>query len=225
VDGTQNQLLSHGLFGVPLGAHWLSGASLLSMHDTLFLAVFAVLAALCWLSAHLAKQAVPGAAAPAAAAPAAAAPGAVMPAVPAVGVPAAATPAKRPVGKPQTSKSQPGKPQTGKSQPGKPQTGKSQTGKPQSSRTLAPAARAAQARGGSRPPAARTSADQAEAIANSKAAGALTRVLPYLTVVFAAFAPLATALYLVTTVAWTLAERRLFQRNIARSAVPVPEPR
>jgi YidC/Oxa1 family membrane protein insertase len=35
-------------------------------------------------------------------------------------------------------------------------------------------------------------------------------VLPYLTVVIAAFAPLAAALYLVTTVGWTLAERSLF---------------
>src|ERR1700691_5775123 len=26
VHGTQNQLLSYGLFGVPLGAHWLAGA-------------------------------------------------------------------------------------------------------------------------------------------------------------------------------------------------------
>ena len=43
VDGTQNRLLSDGLFGVPLGAHWLSGAGLLSVHDALFLAVFAVL--------------------------------------------------------------------------------------------------------------------------------------------------------------------------------------
>ena len=30
VDGTPNKLLSDGLFGVPLGAHWLSGAGLLS---------------------------------------------------------------------------------------------------------------------------------------------------------------------------------------------------
>src|ERR1700761_5317020 len=44
VDGTHNQLLSDGLFGVPLGSHWLSGASLLSGHDAVFLAVFAVLA-------------------------------------------------------------------------------------------------------------------------------------------------------------------------------------
>ena len=49
VNGTPNQLLSNGLFGVPLGAHWLSGAGLLSVHNVLFLAVFALLAAVCWL--------------------------------------------------------------------------------------------------------------------------------------------------------------------------------
>jgi YidC/Oxa1 family membrane protein insertase len=141
VDGAQNQLLSHGLLGVPLGAHWLSGAGLLSVHDALFLAIFALLAALCWLSARLAKRAAPAAAAPA---------------------------------------------------------GQST---------------------------ARTRPDPAEALANSRAAGLLARVLPYVTVVIAAFAPLAAAIYLLTTVAWTLAERRLFLRRAARAAgAPVPEP-
>jgi YidC/Oxa1 family membrane protein insertase len=140
VDGAQNQLLSGGLFGVPLGAHWLSGAALLSVHDALFLAIFAILAALCWLSARLAKRAVPVAAAPAA-----------------------------------------------------------------------------------------DTLDPAEAVANSKAAGFLTRVLPYVTVVIAAFAPLAAAIYLLTTVAWTLGERRLFlrrtflHRTAQAASVPVPE--
>jgi YidC/Oxa1 family membrane protein insertase len=130
VAGAQNQLLSDGLFGVPLGAHWLSGAGLLSVHDVLFLAVFAILAAVCWLTARLAKRAAP---------------------------------------------------------------------------------------------AARTSPDPAEALANGKAAGLLTRLFPYVTVVIAAFAPLAAAIYLLTTVAWTLAERRLFLRGTAQAAsVPGP---
>jgi YidC/Oxa1 family membrane protein insertase len=148
VDGAQNRLLSDGLFGVPLGAHWLSGAALLSVHDALFLAVFAVLAALCWLSARLARR-------------------------------------------------------------------------------TAPAAPPAPAR------ATATGADPAEALADSKAVAWLTRVLPYLTVVIAAFAPLAAALYLLTTVAWTAAERRLFQSRIApplasghdRAAARRPAPR
>jgi YidC/Oxa1 family membrane protein insertase len=75
-------------------------------------------------------------------------------------------------------------------------------------------------------PAAPTSPDPAEALANGKAAGLLTRVLPYVTVVIAAFAPLTAAIYLLTTVAWTLAERRLFLRRTAQAAsVPVPETR
>jgi YidC/Oxa1 family membrane protein insertase len=118
VGGAQNQLLSDGLFGVPLGAHWLSGGGLLSVHDVLFLAVFAILAALCWLSARLAKQAVPAAAAP--------------------------------------------------------------------------------------------------------AAGLLSRVLPYVTVVIAVFTPLAAAIYLLTTVAWTLAERRLFLHRAGGSDLAGP---
>jgi len=132
VNGGQNQLLSDGLFGVPLGAHWLSGSGLLSVHDLLFLAVLAVLAALCWLSARLAGQALPGAAAPAAAA----------------------------------------------------------------ARTSAPAP------------------------AGGKGTGMIARVLPYVTVVIAALAPLAAAIYLLTTVAWTLAERRLFLRRAAREQPP-----
>lgn len=43
-------------------------------------------------------------------------------------------------------------------------------------------------------------------------AGGLTRVLPYVTVVIAAFAPLAGAIYLVTSTAWSAAERRVFWR-------------
>jgi len=42
---------------------------------------------------------------------------------------------------------------------------------------------------------------------------ALTRVLPYLTVVIAAFAPLAAGLYLVTSTAWTAAERAVWRRR------------
>lgn len=168
VDGRQNQLLSDSLFGVPLGAHWLSGGGLFSVHDALFLAIFAVLAALCWLSARLAKRATPAAAPTAEVAPA----------------------------------------------------------MRRNGRVPAAPARAGQSRGGAGPATARTRPDPAEALANSKAAGALTRVLPYVTVVIAAFAPLAATVYLVTTVAWTLAERRLFLRRAAQAAsIPVPETR
>jgi YidC/Oxa1 family membrane protein insertase len=166
VNGAQNQLLSDGLFGVPLGAHWLSGIGLLSIPGMLFLVVLAILAALCWLSARLAKQAAPAA-----------------------GAPAADTAAKRREG-----------------------------------RVPGHSVRAGQPRRAGRTRAARTSPDPAEALASSKAAGYLTRVLPYITVVIAAFAPLAAAIYLLTTVAWALAERRIFLYRTTRAvSVPVPE--
>ena len=129
VHGAPNQLLSDRLFGVPLGAHWLSGGGLLSVHDALFLAVLAVLAGLCWLSARLAKRAA-------------------------------------------------------------------------SSAGPAPASRAAAS--------ARPGPGEAQA---GRAAGLLAGLLPYLTVAFAAFAPLAAALYLLTTVACSIVERSFFLRT------------
>ncbi|HEY7881586.1 MAG TPA: membrane protein insertase YidC [Streptosporangiaceae bacterium] len=131
VGGTANTLLTHDLFGVPLGVHWLSGAGplgLASGQGVVFVGLFALLAALCWLSARLGRlmtaQATGTAPAPGAAAGAGAA-----------GAPAAA-------------------------------------GRP----------------------------------------GLLVRALPYLTVVIAAFAPLAAGIYLLTTLAWSLAERMLYSR-------------
>jgi YidC/Oxa1 family membrane protein insertase len=123
VGGAANTLLTHDLFGVPLGAHWLSGAGplgslgpmgLASGQGVVFVGLFALLAALCWLSARL--------------------------------------------GRPMTAQA------TGaKSAPGRP--------------------------------------------------GLLVRALPYLTVVIAAFAPLAAGIYLLTTLAWSLAERMLYSQS------------
>jgi hypothetical protein len=42
-------------------------------------------------------------------------------------------------------------------------------------------------------------------------------VLPYLTVVIAAFAPLAAGIYLIVSTGWSLAERRLYLRSASRS--------
>ena len=119
VGGTANTLLTHDLFGVPLGAHWLSGAGplgLASGQGVVFVGLFALLAALCWLSARL---------------------GRLMTAQ-ATGI----SPAPGAAGRP----------------------------------------------------------------------GLLVRALPYLTVVIAAFAPLAAGIYLLTTLAWSLAERMLYSR-------------
>jgi YidC/Oxa1 family membrane protein insertase len=49
------------------------------------------------------------------------------------------------------------------------------------------------------------------------APGWLGRVLPYLTVAFAAFVPLAAGVYLITSMAWSLGERTLFWRSHARA--------
>jgi YidC/Oxa1 family membrane protein insertase len=108
VAGKPNTLLSHDLFGVPLGMHWLSGAGPVSAQGAVFLGVFALLSGLCWLSARLARRLTSQAAPP--------------------------------------------------------------------------------------------------------AGGGLVRVLPYLTVAIAAFAPLAAGIYLLTSLGWSLAERRFYVR-------------
>jgi YidC/Oxa1 family membrane protein insertase len=56
------------------------------------------------------------------------------------------------------------------------------------------------------------------------ALGWLTRVLPYLTIVIAAATPLAAGIYLLTTTAWTTAERALLRRRIMPSGTPGPGP-
>jgi YidC/Oxa1 family membrane protein insertase len=116
VAGGANSLLSRNLFGVPLGAHWLSGGgagvATAGLHAAVFPAVLAILALICWLSVRVARQLTAG------------------PAVVASGT------------------------------------------------------------GG--------------------AVGLLVKVLPYITVVIAAFAPLAAAVYLVVSVSWSVGERRVF---------------
>ena len=54
--------------------------------------------------------------------------------------------------------------------------------------------------------------------------GALVRVLPYLTVVIAAFVPLAAGIYLLVSTGWALAERNFFWRTGRISAAPPGPP-
>jgi YidC/Oxa1 family membrane protein insertase len=150
VAGKPNLLLSHDLFGVPLGMHWLSGAGAASLQGLVFLGVFAALAALCWLSARL---------------------GRLMTAAQAAAAPAPATSGK---------------------------------GGGSAKRALT-SGRA----GGSGQPA----GSGAGGTVPAGAPGWLVRVLPYLTVAFAAFVPLAAGVYLVTSVAWSLGERAFFWRS------------
>jgi YidC/Oxa1 family membrane protein insertase len=115
IGGVRNALLSHDLFGAPLGSHWLGVAGPFSAHGAVFAGLFLLLACLGWLSARMMTRLAP-------------------PAGHATGAAGAAT-------------------------------------------------------------------------------AALTKAVPYLTVAFAAFLPLASGLYLATTSAWTLGERALLRRR------------
>jgi len=112
VDGQANSLLSRSLLTTPLGSHWLTGAGPASTQGLLFLALFALLAGVGFLTAKAARPAGPA---------------------------AAAAPAQ-PAG-----------------------------------------------------------------------LGVLSRIVPYTTVVIAAFVPLAAGIYLLTTTSWTAAERAVFR--------------
>ncbi len=140
VGGAPNSLLSHDLFGAPLGSHWLGGAGPLSAQGAVFAGLFVLVAAVGWLSARMARRS-----------------------------PGAGSIAGAGHGAPVRSRYQPGQEPSGR--PAGPDTG----GAP-------------------------------------GAPGALARLLPYVTVVVAAFVPLAAGLYLATTTAWTLAERTLLRR-------------
>jgi YidC/Oxa1 family membrane protein insertase len=121
IGGKPNTLLTHDLFGVALGSHWLSGAGAVSTHGLVFLGVFGLLAGLCWLSVRLGKLMAP---------------------------------------------------------------------------------------------------QQADV-----PGGALIRVLPYVTVVIAAFIPLAAGIYLLVSTGWALAERAFFWRTGRLSAAAASPPK
>ena len=167
IAGAPNTLLSHGLFGAPLGSHWLGGAGPLSAHGAVFAGLFLLLAGIGWLSARLARRiGIPGAG----------------PGIPGAGpgTPAAAGPTTR-AARPGTTAAGPARPTA-----------------------IRPA----------RTPATGPSEATGDGAAASVSA-ALGRVLPYFTVVVAAFVPLAAGVYLLTTTAWTLAERAFVQRALA----------
>lgn len=116
IGGKANTLLSHTLFGTPLGTHWLAGGGPVSPQGAVFAALFLLIAGAAWLSVRLTRRLTPARPAP------------------------ATDPATRTV-------------------------------------------------------------------------AALTRLIPYGTVVIAAFLPLAAGLYLATTTGWTVAERTLLRRR------------
>jgi YidC/Oxa1 family membrane protein insertase len=149
VAGAPNSLLTHDLFGAPLGSHLLGGAGLLSAQGAVFAGLLAVLAVIGWLSARAARRAT-----------AAVAPAGVT----------------------------------------KQAAGRGAGGKRQG-----------------------VNADVRTVAGAEGTAKALAKVAPYVTVAIAAFVPLAAGLYLVTTTAWTLAERTLLRRRgQALPTVPAP---
>jgi YidC/Oxa1 family membrane protein insertase len=60
------------------------------------------------------------------------------------------------------------------------------------------------------------------AASGTRLAGLLGRVLPYTTVIIAAFVPLAAGLYLLTTTAWTAAERAVWRHRSGRPGQIAP---
>jgi YidC/Oxa1 family membrane protein insertase len=76
------------------------------------------------------------------------------------------------------------------------------------------------------PPARRQASRQQAATSAAQPAALpswLTSVVPFVTVVIAAFLPLAAGLYLLTTTAWTMLERRVLFPRLRPPAPPVPE--
>ena len=69
------------------------------------------------------------------------------------------------------------------------------------------------------------SAQQAGTDGANVPGGAFIRVLPYMTVVIAAFVPLAAGIYLLVSTGWALAERNFFWRTGRISAAPPSPPK
>src|SRR5215831_15551405 len=179
IAGAPNTLLSHGLFGAPLGSHWLGGAGPLSAQGAVFAGLFLLLAGIGWLSARLARR---------------------------IGTPSAG---------PGTPAAGPGRraaaPGSRAARPGTPAAGPGRRAAAPGSRTARPGTLVI--RPARTPVTGPTEAGGGGAAASVSAA--LARVLPYFTVAVAAFVPLAAGVYLLTTTAWTLAERALVQRALA----------
>ena len=56
IGGRPNSLLSHDLLGAPLGSHWLGSPGPVSVQGAVFLALFALLAVVGWLSSRSARR-------------------------------------------------------------------------------------------------------------------------------------------------------------------------
>jgi YidC/Oxa1 family membrane protein insertase len=105
---------------------------------------------------------------------------------------------------PAARKAGPGQPPARKAGPGQPPARKAWPGQP-AVRKAGPGGRTAQA-------------PAATADTPGRAVAALTKVIPYFTAVIALFVPLAAGIYLLTTTAWTLAERAALRRRAQEAA-------
>jgi YidC/Oxa1 family membrane protein insertase len=205
VGGKTNTLLTHDLLGVPLGTHWLTGPGVLSAQGAVFLGVFALLAALCWLSSRLARRWTPSPAPALAPAPTKAIPSKAPARVKSAPAKAGSAPAKA-ASAPAKAASAPAE---AASAPAEAASAPAEAATARAKAALATTTKAAQA--------------QAQPVAPPQVpGGALVKALPYLTVVIAAFAPLAAGIYLITSTAWSLAERFIW-RSRASAASRSPQ--
>jgi YidC/Oxa1 family membrane protein insertase len=191
INGAPNSLLRHHLFGALLSAHWLSGPGPLSLQGAVFAAVFVLLALAAYLSARLNRRLFPR----------------PTPSTNFTGPTSTKRPAaiKRP-----TASTRPA-PSKRASAPRSLNTPKS-TSSPGSLNTPQDT---------SIPKRTSTPKTSSNAPATSIAMPSwLTNALPLVTVVFAAFLPLAGGLYLLTTTTWTLLERRLLAHHVRQAPTP-----
>jgi YidC/Oxa1 family membrane protein insertase len=194
VGGAPNTLLTHTLLAAPLGSHWLAGAGPLSAQGAVFAGVFALLAAVAVLAVRAARRAAP-------AVP-------PVPVTPARGkVPAGTAP--RASATPASAVRAPA---------------------PRASATLASAARAPATHvpathvPATHVPATHAPATHAPAthasVPGGRAISFVTWIIPFASLITAAIVPLAAGLYLLTTTAWTLAERTVLRRRFISATGP-----
>jgi YidC/Oxa1 family membrane protein insertase len=236
INGAPNTLLRHNLFGAELGAHWLSGASPLSPPGAVFAGLFALLALTGYISVRVNRRLFPR-------------PTSALSTVP---TPTKhltlATTTKRPISSITTTKrptpTNPKRVAAGSTtHPTATSTKRSTTSTTtglaltstkrsavmstkrsavtSSNRPTATSTRRPAIASTKRP--ASTKTTPSTSVRSSPTPSWLTNVLPLVTVVFAAFLPLAGGLYLLTTTAWTLLERWVLAHYVL-PATPPPAP-
>jgi YidC/Oxa1 family membrane protein insertase len=194
VGGVPNTLLTHTLLAAPLGSHWLAGAGPLSAQGAVFAGLFALLAAVAVLAVRAARRAAP--------------------AVPPVPV----TPArgKVPAGS-ATAASATSASATSASATRASATRASAT---RASVTRASVTRASVTRASVTPVSATPVSATPASVPGGRAVSFVTWVIPFASLVTAAIVPLAAGLYLLTTTAWTLAERTVLRRRFISATGP-----